>query len=1009
MRIGMRCVTLALLAIGAADAGAQTGSVSGRVTDERTAQPVAGATLEVQGTPLIAQSDADGRYRIGAVPAGTHTLVARRLGYASARQSITVADGGQVTADLTIRPVAQSLDELVITGTAGSEQLRSIGAKVSTIDAVETLAQSAAPTLGTLLSGRTPGVVVSTMSGRVGAGPAINIRGRSSIGLGNSPLIYVDGVRVDNAVGTGPSSAGGFSAQGALVGGRLNDIIPEDIQRIEIIKGPAASTIYGTEASNGVVQIITKRGGAGPKPQFTMQVQQGGAWFRDAEGRMPTNYARCSAAQVLPTSTTPACHNLTAGDIVTWNAVTAEKARGRPLFSTGSGNLVTGAISGSANDVRYYLSSAFERDRGIEPNNGLRQFTMHANVDVTINPKIIVSSSVNYVDLRARLGNDAGASALFSGSFGHAVLFPASRGFGLGFIPEVTQELWDNTQDVNRLTASSKIEHAPLTWLRHRLQLGVDYTGDDSRQLERFVPATLAATLSAATAGGRIGQTLRRGMGLTSDYSATANTRVRGELSQAASLGLQVYRKELDQSFLGGFGFPGPGIETVSGAANPLTAVQQEQVNTTVGAYVQEKLDWKNRLFLTGAVRVDNNSAFGEDFKWVTYPKLDASWVVSEEPFWRWSRFVRDLRLRAAYGESGRQPETFSALRTFTPTQGPGGTNAVTPGSIGNPDLKPERGKEIEAGFEAEVLDRFSLDFTYFSKKTIDLIINQAIAPSSGFSGTRPMNLGRVDNKGIELGVTAQALRSTNYQWEIFGSIATNKDEIKDMGGVPSVITAAGQFNRVGYPISAIFTRRVVSADRDPTTGFATNVLCDGGEGQAPVACATAPFVFIGTPTPKMSGSVGNTLTLFINLRLYALVDFKGGHRVFNQDQLIRCGSLLGVGVCRSNFFPQEFPTLELAEAVGTALQTHIIDQYYQDASFAKLREVSASYTVPPRWVWGAQSATITLAARELHTWTDYAGLDPEANSAGSASATTAAQASTPPLTRLIATLSLRF
>jgi len=1011
MRIRMSCVALlvSLLAVGAADAGAQTGTVAGRVTDERTAQPVTGTAIEVQGTRLAAVSDADGRYRIASVPAGARTIVARRIGYSVARQSISIADGGQATADFALRPAAQSLDEIVVTGTSGGEQLRSIGAKVATIDAVEALAASGAPTLGTLLSGRTPGVVVSTATGRVGAGPAINIRGRSSIGLGNSPLIYVDGVRVDNAVGTGPTGSGGFSAQGSLIGGRLNDITPEDIQRIEIIKGPAAATIYGTEASNGVIQIITKRGAAGPKPQFSMQVQQGGAWFRDAEGRMPTNYARCSAAQVLPTSTTPACHNLAAGDILTWNGVTAEKARGRPLFGTGSTNLVSGAISGTANEVRYYVSSAFERDRGIEPNNGLRQFTMHANVDFAVNPKINVSTSLNYVDLRARLGNDLGASAMFGAEFGHPVLFPASRGFGLGFIPEVTQELWDNTQDVNRLTASGKIEHAPLTWLRHRLQLGVDYTGDDSRNLERFVPAPLAVSLSAATAGGRIGQTLRRGIGYTSDYSATANTPVRGALSQSASLGLQVFRKEDDVSFLGGFGFPGPGIETISGAANPLPATQTEQINTTVGAYLQEKLDWNNRLFLTGAVRVDNNSAFGEDFKWVTYPKVDASWVVSEEPFWRWAGAVRDLRLRAAYGESGRQPATFSALRTFTPTQGPAGTNAVTPGSIGNADLKPERGKEFEAGFEAELFDRVGVDFTYFSKKTIDLIINQPVAPSSGFSGTRPMNLGRVDNKGIELGVTAQALRRANYQWEVFGSIATSKDEIKDLGGVPSVISAAGQFNRVGYPIQAIFTRRVVSADRDATTGLATNVLCDGGAGQAPVACATAPFVFIGTPTPKVSGSVGNTLTLFNNLRLYALVDFKRGHRVFNQDQLLRCAFLLGAGVCRSNFFPQEYSPIELAEAVGTALPTHIIDQYYQDGSFAKLREVSASYTVPPGLVWGAESATISLAARELHTWTDFRGLDPEVNSPGSASAFTGNQAVTPPLTRLIGTLTLRF
>jgi TonB-linked SusC/RagA family outer membrane protein len=1010
MGTGATCVAVlvAMLVLGAT-AGAQTGTVAGRVTDQRSTQPLDGATVDVVGTNLTATTDAGGQYRIAGVPAGARSIVARRLGYSAARQAVSVTDGSQATVDLALRPAAQSLDEIVVTGTSGGEQLRSIGAKVATIDAVEALSTSGAPTLGALLSGRTPGLVITTGSGRVGAGPAINIRGRSSIGLGNSPLIYVDGVRVDNAVGTGPTGGGGFSAQGSQVGGRLNDITPEDIERIEIIKGPAASTIYGTEASNGVVQVITKRGAAGPKPEFNLQAQQGASWFRDAEGRMPTNYAACTAAQVLPTSTTPACHNLTAGTILTWNAIAEEKARGRDLFNTGGTTLVSGAMSGTRNDVRYYVSSAFERDKGIEPNNGLQQFTAHVNLDLAINPKINVSTSLNYVDLRARLGNDFGASAMFGGVFGHDVVFPASRGFGLGFIPEVTQELWDNTQDVNRLTASGKIEHAPLTWLRHRLQMGVDYTGDDSRNLERFVPAPLAVTLSAATAGGRIGQVLRRGIGYTTDYSATANTAVRGALSQSASLGLQVFRKEDDFSFLGGFGFPGAGIETVSGAANPLPAVQTEQVNTTVGAYIQEKLDWKNRLFVTGALRVDNNSAFGEDLRWVTYPKVDVSWVISEEPFWNWNQVLSGLRLRAAYGESGRQPTTFSALRTFSPTQGPGGTNAVTPGSVGNSELRPERGKELEAGFEATAFDRVTLDFTYFTKRTLDLIINQSVAPSSGFSGTRPMNLGRVDNHGIELAASAEVLRRADYRWEVYGSIATNKDVIKDLGGVPVLISAAGQFNQVGYPIGGIFSRRVVSADRDATTGQATNVLCDGGEGQPAVACGTAPFVFIGTPTPKVSGAIGNSLTIFDNLRLHALIDFKRGHRVFNQDEVLRCAFALGAGLCEANHFPLKYSPLYLAEATGTALPTHIIHQYFQDGSFAKLRELSASYTVPPRWVWGASSATITLAARELHTWTNFGGIDPEVNSAGSASAFTGNQAITPPLTRLIATINLRF
>jgi TonB-linked SusC/RagA family outer membrane protein len=970
---------------------AQTGVVTGRVTDARSLQGVADATLEVDGTRMGAATDADGRFRIAGVPSGARTIIARRLGYAANRRTVNVAENQETQVLFALQPSAVALDQVVITGTAGAETRRAIGNAVATIDATDALARSAAPDLGSLLSARTTGVVISQPTGRLGAGPAIQIRGRSSIGLGNSPLIYVDGMRVNNATGTGPSGSGGLSGQNSSVAGRLNDIAPEDIETIEVIKGPAAATIYGTEASNGVIQIITKRGSVRARPQFSFQAQEGTLFFRDAEGRMPTNFARDSA-----------------GNIVPWNAVQQERERGTPLFTTGRTSLYNGSVSGGRNDARFYVSSSYENDQGIEPNNALRQFTLHGNVDVSPHSSLDLGTSLNYVSLRNRLGVDGGASAMFGGVFGHALLFPRSRGYGLGFPPEVTQQLWDNSQDVHRFMASARIEHRPLTWFRHRVIAGVDYTGDDSRTLERFAPPALSAILPPATAAGRIAQTLRTVSGITGDYSATATVSLTPTLSSSTSAGGQLFRSDATASFLGGLGFPGEGIETVSGAAQLLPSSQSQVLNTTIGAFAQQKFGWRERLYLTGALRVDNNSAFGEDFQWVTYPKVDLSWVISEEPFWSWARTVPSLRLRAAYGESGRQPNTFSALRTFTPVQGPGGANAVTPGSIGNPDLKPERGKELEVGFEVALLNRLTLDFTYFSKKTEDLIINQAVAPSSGFAGNRPVNLGRVDNGGIELLATAQLLTRDNVDWEIRGSLATNEDVIKDLGNVPSVITGYGQFNKVGYPIGGFFSKRVISADRD-TSGRATNVLCDGGPGQAAVACPTAPFLFIGTPTPKTSGAIVNTLTIAKRLRLHALVDFKRGNRQLNATELLRCTGALGAGLCEANYRPRNYSPVYLAEIVGNALAQGIVDLHVQDASFTKLREISATYTLPTGWVRGTSHASISLAARELATWTNYTGIDPEVSSAGSGGATAQDQALMPPLTRYLITFNVRF
>jgi TonB-dependent SusC/RagA subfamily outer membrane receptor len=973
----------------------QAGTViTGRVIDARTSQGVARATVQLDDGRLGTVTGDDGRFRVANVSVGAHVVAIRRIGYGLARQSITVSADRPNTMEFALTPAATYLTEVVVTGTAGGEQRRAIGNVVTTIDATDEMSKSSSQNLSSLIGARAPGVIIAPSTGRVGAGPSIQIRGRSSIGLNNAPLLYVDGVRVNNATAAGPvAPPGRLGGQGSNVGGRLNDINPQDIESIEIIKGPAAATIYGTEAANGVIQIITKRGLAGAKPQVNLQIQDGTIWFRDAAGRVPTNYARDAGGAIVP-----------------WNGVQAEADRGTPIFRTGQTRLYNASVSGGRDVVSYYASGTYQNDLGVEPNNSLRQFAFRANLNLAPTPAITFATSLNFVTLSSHLGADLGASALLGAIAGHSALFPAARGFFPNFPPEVPQTLYDNAQGINRFTGSGTLTHRPTSWFTQRLVVGVDQTSDDSRAIEHFAPPALAAFIGSAAAGGSIGQTLRHATVTSADYAGTAKLSITPALTASTSVGGQLYRTELSSSFLGGTGFPGQGVETVSAVSQPAGATQADTINTTIGAYGQEQFAWRDRLFLTAALRVDNNSAFGDQFKWVTYPKLSAAWVVNEEPFWRANSFVSSFKLRAAYGESGRAPAAFSALRTFSPAQGPGGTSGVTPNSIGNPNLKPERGKEVELGFESSHFDRLTLDFTYFDKKTTDVIISQPVAPSAGFAGNQLRNLGRVDNHGIELQANLQALTRNTVSWEITGNFATNKDVIKDLGGLPSTIVSAGQFNRVGGPIGGIYTRRVVSADRDPVTGFATNVLCDGGAGAAPVACSGAPFLYGGTPTPATTGALGNTVFLFKQLRLYALVDFKRGYRVQNNNEQVRCFGLVGAPLCRSNYYPLEFDPVYLAEHVGTASALGTVDQFYQDGGFTKLREVSATYTLPDHLLRGFTRASITLAGRDLHTWTNYAGLDPEVNTNNVAtSAATGDQGLTPPLSRFVATINLSF
>jgi hypothetical protein len=403
-------------------------------------------------------------------------------------------------------------------------------------------------------------------------------------------------------------------------------------------------------------------------------------------------------------------------------------------------------------------------------------------------------------------------------------------------------------------------------------------------------------------------------------------------------------------------------------------------------------------------VRVDNNSSFGSDFKWVTYPKASASWVVSDEPFWKWSDRVNALRLRAAYGAAGRQPTAFSALQTFLPVQGPNGTNAVTPSTLGNADLRPERGTETELGFEAGLFNRLSVDFTHYNKTTQNEIVQQPVAPSSGFSGSQLVNLGKVTNNGIELEARLQAIERRNFSWEVTGNLTTIHNEIKS--NITNAIASTGQYNIVGYPIGGLWTRRVVSADRDGTTNLPINVLCDGGAGKAPVACASAPFVYVGNPTPTKTFSLGNTLMFGKSLRLYALVDGRRGNTIWNQNEEIRCDGLAGAPLCRANYYPLEYSPTYLADAALSAAINGNLDAFMEDGSFVKLRELSATYFIPTRFL-RVTNPSITFAARELHTWTNYRGIDPE----GAAQSTTSNNGATaidqgviPPLTRFLVT-----
>jgi TonB-linked SusC/RagA family outer membrane protein len=905
------------------------------------------------------------------------TLTVRRIGYQPIERQVTVGD-----VNLRFAMVARAieLDQVVVTGTAGATEKRTVGNAVTQINASDVTATQPIPDLQSLIMGRASGVAILPSSGQVGTGSKIRIRGASSLSLSNEPLIYVDGVRVDNAQATGPTN----QSFGSRPISRWNDFNPDDIESIEIIKGPAAATLYGTEASNGVIQIITKKGTQG-KPSWNFTTRQGANWFNNPEGRIWTNYGVDAA-----------------GDTTTIDIVDLENKRGTPIFRTGNQQQYDLNVSAGSQLFRYFISGGTESSQGAERNNDLRRYNGRANLALTPNERWDINASLGYTTGRKNIGFEAGG-----GGTPWTTYFATPENLGTdkrGFYsgpPESYYRGFQSFQDIDRFTGSIVFNNRPLTWFNQRLTFGTDQVNEDNQEIgqKNDQLATYFSELGDPT-NGYMQVSTRVVTYNTYDYAGTARMNFGNAFTSTTSLGAQYYSRLTRRREAYGEGFPATGLKSLHSLSYIEIDEDDRIKNSTVGLYVQEQVGWNNRLFVTGAVRGDDNSAFGANYKAAYYPKASVAYVLSEEPFWKIG-FVNSLKLRAAYGQSGQQPDVFAAVRTFLP----GGGGTVTPGDVGNADLGPERSSEIELGFDAAMLDdRLSMEFTSFHDVTTDAILTRSVAPSSGFAGFQYFNAGEVKKNGLELLLRGTPVSMENVALDLTLSLSRNSNKITNLGGATRIPATTYIEHRVGYPVGSWFGKKILSAQLDGA-GNAINAMCSNGSGGS-VACSSAPDVYLGNTTPKSEGGFQAGLTLFRDLRINTLVDFKGGYKKLDGNRRVRCNLFYE---CRINYYPLEFDPRQVLEAQnGTSYRDFLI----RDASFTKLREVSATYTLPNSWASRARfsRAAVTVAGRNLHTWTKWQGLEPEASfNGGTRGYGQWEQDVIPQLMQFVATLNLSF
>ncbi|HEY7235692.1 MAG TPA: SusC/RagA family TonB-linked outer membrane protein [Gemmatimonadaceae bacterium] len=949
-------------------------TISGRVVDSTAQQPLVGAEVVIVGNGGItlrgARTDGAGRFILSNVPAGEQRLRVRFVGYAPKEQSLTVRDGVNATIDFALMPRSLQLDQVVITGTGGAVQKRAVGNVVESIAATDVLQVAPARTVDQLVGARTPGVIVLPSSGQVGTGAQIRIRGASSLSLSNDPIVYIDGVRMNSDAAQGPVQRGGGGAS------RINDIDPEDIESIEIIKGPAAATLYGTEASNGVVQIITKRGRSG-QAHWDFSSRQGTNWLANPGGRAGMLYGKVPATGNPCTGAGCDTFNSTCGgvacQIVGFDLYNYDIAAGnKPVFQNGQNHGYLASLNGGNDANRYYLSGGYDDDVGVVGWNWDKKFNARANVDVQANDKLRLQGSVGHIRDRARLAQQAIDIDPFSNIVWGTPLTVNTVKRGFGFSPPQEWPTTESHADNDRTTISLTGTFNPFSWFSNRLVTGLDVNSENNWLL---YPRQALGSLDPLGVNGLGLKTVARTTQsfLTLDYAGSAKYDFRDLVQLTTSVGLQHYRAETTTIQAQGTTFPAEPITTVTGGSSR-TATETYLANATVGMYVQEEAAWKNRLFLVAALRGDDNSTFGKDFKAAYYPKVSGSWVVSEEP-WFHVPLMSDLRLRAALGAAGTQPGTFDAQRLYDPSVGYLNNPGLVPGSYGNPELRPERSRELELGFETTVLKgRADISYTHYGRKVTDAIVNVPLPPSVGFPGSQVVNIGRVTGWGDELAVNTRVFQGRRVAWELGTQLATNGSRIDDMGGTPFLTVGGGgqAQNRVGFAIGDFFLYKVRSATLD-AGGNVVSATCDGGTGKAglmqggaDVSCSSAPRVYWGHSQPTWQAGLNTTVTLYRNLRLYARVDGNGGF--LQSDTEIRAlhnqGSTLGV-IQRTDPLLQEYRAIE-ADAPST-----------YNAGFLRLRELSATYTVPARFVSrvGASGASVSVAGRNLSMlWTAMQG-----------------------------------
>ncbi|RMD90185.1 MAG: TonB-dependent receptor [Calditrichaeota bacterium] len=920
---------------------AQSINIRGVVIAKDTGEPLPGANIAVKGTNLGTASDIEGRFNLRLSNTSKATLVVSFIGYKTVEIPVTSEDS-EITVEL--EEDVLKVSEIVVTGLATSVKKRNLANSVGTLSAKE-LIPAPAQTLERALAGKLAGVTITQNTGAPGGGIYINLRGTSTIRGATEPLIVVDGLIISNeAIQSGidiiteAPSQGNPSPQGQPTN-RIADLNPNDIENIEILKGPSAAAIYGSKASNGVIIITTKQGLPG-KTSIDVTQQVG---FNSLLKKMGTRR--------FP------------GDLF---VDYEDEMYGEKGFITET----TVSVRGGTNRTQFYVGGLFQDEDGIIKNTGYKKYSGKVNINHKINDRLRISAFTMF----ARTESDRGVTGNENAggvTFGFTLAFlpsnidlrprpdgtyPPPPGFPLSN-PFQTRDLLTNNEVVYRTIGSIKLDWTLLKTQAQSLDL-ILQTGADFFSMEHKVispPELFFEQIRGAEAGRSIAGETRSifsNLYLHLNYSYTTPS----NLSFRTSAGVQFENRNRNDVLVSSSGLLSTQVNVDQASSSRVE--QERRIQRERGFFVQEEADLNEKVFLTLGLRGDASSANGNTDKFFLYPKASAAFRLSQFPFWQGlSSSVSELKLRVAYGETGNLPPPDAKFTSLEQTNIGGLLGVIRPTLVGSKDIKPERSKEIEVGFDATFWnERATLEFSYYRQSISDLIL---IADIPGSSGSRQKidNLGKMRTRGVEIALGINPIRKRNLTWTShinffkYSSLITKLDVPRFF--VSGFGLGLGQF--------------LIQEGKSPHTIVAQ--VDEAGN-----------FKEFGNETPDFQMSFNNSISFLGHFELNFLWDWRKGGEVINLGRLL---TDLG-GTTEDLDTPKGQERLQ--KAVGLGFLSGI--PYIESGTFLKLRELSLSYSLPRSLVAqisGGQLSYIRVgfAGRNLIMITDYTGYDPEVGQFG--------------------------